>query len=254
MTDSAAGTQDDTRRQAVDQLLAFLAYGELTAFERTATDSRSAPNIADKVELAGHAVTEWEHYELLAARLTERGVDVNAAMGVYEEPLETFHTRTRPRDWHESLMKAYVSDGMVNDFFRSFAEHLDPPTRELIERVLGQTGHTEFIVDRLSKAIADDTRLGGRLALWGRRLVGEALSQAGRVTGRSDSGMIRLLGVESTAGPDASDAGPDAGPDAEGTAGPDAEGTAGTGARISRIFASMTEEHSRRMLALGLSA
>lgn len=232
MTDSAADTRKESRRQAEDQLLAFLAYSELTAFERTATDSRSAPTIADKVELAGHAVTEWQHYELLAARLTERGVDVNSAMSVYEEPLEVFHARTRPRDWHESLMKAYVSDGMVNDFFRTFGEHLDAATRQLIDRVLGRTAHTEFIVEKLTKSIAADDRLGGRLALWGRRLVGEALSQAGQVAERSDSGMIRLIYFSADAEPDAAD----------------------TGARISKIFSMMTEEHSRRMLALGLSA
>ncbi|GAB3564911.1 ferritin-like domain-containing protein [Spelaeicoccus albus] len=223
--------------------MAFLACGELNAFERTATDSRFAPTISDRVELAGHAVTEWRHYELVAGRLTERGVDVNAAMSVYEAPLQTFHDRTRPRDWYESLMKAYVSDGMVNDFYRAFAAHLDPSTRELIERVLGQTGHSAFIVDRLRLAIADDNRLGGRLALWGRRLVGEALSQAGHAAERGGPGMMELLGDDNQQAGAGEESGASSG------AAPDEPG-----ARISRIFAMMTEEHSRRMMALGLSA
>src|SRR3954469_13508862 len=44
---------DDERRQAVIDLLALLAYTELTAFERLAEDARWAPPIGDKGALGG---------------------------------------------------------------------------------------------------------------------------------------------------------------------------------------------------------
>ena len=43
--------------------------------------------------------------------------------------------------------------------------------------------------------IAEDHRLGGRLALWGRRLMGEALTQAQRVAGDRDS-LTALLAYD----------------------------------------------------------
>ena len=43
------------------------------------------------------------------------------------------------------------------------------------------------VVDRVRAAINADPRVGGRLALWGRRLVGEALSQAQRVAAERDA-------------------------------------------------------------------
>ncbi len=47
--------------------------------------------------------------------------------------------------------------------------------------VLADTGHAEFVIARVREAIEADPRVAGRLALWARRLVGEALGQAQRV-------------------------------------------------------------------------
>ena len=43
-------------------LLGALAYGELTAFERLAGDSRLAPTLADKSALAEMSVAEFGHF------------------------------------------------------------------------------------------------------------------------------------------------------------------------------------------------
>ena len=79
------------------------------------------------------------------------------------------------------------------------AELVDPQTRELVLRVLADTGHAEFVIARVRAAIAADPHLGGRLALWARRLVGEALAQAYRVVADRQS-LAGLLGE--TAGAD----------------------------------------------------
>ena len=64
------------------------------------------------------------------------------------------------------------------------------------------TGHANFAVATVRAAIEADPRIGGRLALWGRRLVGEAMSQAQRVAAERD-GLASLLvgGVDRGAGP-----------------------------------------------------
>ena len=51
-------------------------------------------------------------------------------------------------------------------------------TTGLVLAVLDDTGHAGFAVEKVRAAIDEDPRVGGRLALWARRLMGEALSQS----------------------------------------------------------------------------
>ena len=67
--------------------------------------------------------------------------------------LEAFHERTAPGDWLEGLVKAYVGDGIAEDFYREVSAYLDPSTRDLVLEVLEDTGHSEFAVDRVRAAI-----------------------------------------------------------------------------------------------------
>jgi hypothetical protein len=212
----------DTNREAVVELLGALAYGELTAFERLAVDSALAPTLTDKALLAGMAVAEFGHYERLVARLATMGVDAETAMAPFVDALDEFHDMTAPSDWLEGLIKAYVGDGLAGDFYREVAQVLDPETRDFVLDVLADTGHSSFAVDRVRAAIEADPAIAGRLALWARRLVGEALTQAQRVAVRRDA-LANLI-VES-----------------------------GNLAEIGRMFARITDRHSERMAALGLS-
>jgi hypothetical protein len=226
--DDTTRIDDAQYREAVVDLLGALAYGELTAFERLADDASFAPTIADKAALARMAVAEYHHFELLRDRLAALGATPEVAMEPFTEALEAFHERTAPGDWLEGLVKAYVGDGIAEDFYREVSAYLDESTRELVLSVLEDTGHSEFAVDRVRGAIDEDPRLAGRLALWGRRLVGEALSQAQRVAAERDALSSLLVGGIDRPGADL--------------------------AEVGRMFARLTENHTRRMAALGLSA
>ena len=219
--------QDDYRLAVVD-LLGALAYGELTAFERLADDASFAPTIGDKAALAAMAVAEFNHFALLRARLVEMGASADDAMEPFIPALEAFHERTAPGDWLEGLVKAYVGDGIAEDFYREVSAYLDDSTRDLVLSVLEDTGHSQFAVDRVRAAIEADPRLAGRLALWGRRLVGEALSQAQRVAAERDALAMLLVGGVAHRGADL--------------------------AEVGRMFARLTENHTKRMASLGLSA
>jgi hypothetical protein len=209
-------------RAAVADLVGALAYGELIAFERLATDSRLAPTVTDTAELAAMATAEFEHHRRLVAYLRELGVDPEEAMRPFVAALDTFHDSTAPSDWLEGLIKAYVGDGLAADFYREVAAYVDPRTRDLVLDVLADTGHAEFVVDRVRGAVDAEPVLAGRLALWARRLVGEALLQAQRVAVEREA-LARLLGG------------------------------AGDLAEVSRLFARLTERHADRMASLGLS-
>ncbi|MDP9824130.1 hypothetical protein J2S59_003939 [Nocardioides massiliensis] len=213
---------------AVVDLLGAIGYGQLSAFERLAEDAAMAPSIADKVAVATLAAREVNNVTRLRERLGELGADPDEAMAPFKAPLEAFHAHTKPRDWWEGLVKAFVGDALATDFYREIAAFLDVDTRELIIDTLRDTGHAEFVVDRVTTAIAADPRLGGRLALWGRRLMGEALTQAQRVAAERDALVALLSGGVDRPGMDL--------------------------AAVGRMFARLTERHAQRMADLGLDS
>lgn len=176
--DGPRGAATATLDPGVVDLIAVLGYGELSAFDRMAADARYAPTLAGRTALARMAAAEMGHYGLLADFLAAQGVDIEQAMLPFVRPIDAFHDSTAPNSWLESLVKAHVGDGLAADFYREIAEWLDPEPRELVFRVLSDTGHSAFAVREVRRACQQDPRLSGPLALWGRRLLGEALTQA----------------------------------------------------------------------------
>ena len=85
-----------------------------------------------------------------------------------------------------------------------------------------------YVIEQVREGIAADGKLAGRLALWGRRLVGEALSQAQRVAADRDALTSLLTGTVDRPGMDL--------------------------AAMSRMFSRLVENHTSRMTALGLQA
>lgn len=218
---------DPQYRAAVVDLLGALAYGELAAFERLAEDAKLAPTLEDKAALAAMASAEFHHFEQLRDRLAAIGAEPTDAMEPFAAALDGFHRQTAPSDWLEGLVKAYVGDAIASDFYREVAVRLDSDSRALVLAVLDDTGHASFAVEKVRAAIEADPRVGGRLALWARRLMGEALSQAQRVVADRDALSTMLVGGLA----DGFDL-----------------------AEVGRMFTRITEAHTKRMAALGLAA
>ena len=217
-------SSEETDPAALVDLLGALAYGELSAFDRLSQDARLAPTLAGRAALSDMACVEMGHFRSLADRLISLGADPDAAMAPFVTALDLFHDRTEPSTWLEGLVKAYVGDGMGADFYREVAEFVDSSTRALIIEVLADTGSAAFAVREVRAGIAANPALAGRLALWGRRLVGEAISQTQHVLAERDALMMLLI---------------------EG-----AGDLAGATGLINRI----TDKHSARMAELGLDS
>ena len=168
---------------AVIDLLGVLAYAKLGSFERLSLDSSLAPTVADRVTLGRMATVEFNNYEQIALHLTQLGSDPLAAMNPFVEVFDRFNETLTPSDWYEGLVKTYVGDGIIADFYRAVSEYLDPQTAALIESVCADYGHNDYAVTQIRSKIEDDHKVGGRLALWGRRLMGEMISHANVVIG-----------------------------------------------------------------------
>src|SRR3954462_12487179 len=163
------------------------------------------------------------HPGRLTQRLSELGADPSQAMAPFVPALDAFHESTRPSTWLEGLVKAYVGDGLASDFYREIAAFLPHPDRALVMDVLADTGHADFAVREVRAAIRANRTVAGRLALWGRRLVGEAISQSQAVIAEHDQ-LAELI-------------------------------IAGTGdlAGIGRLIERITAAHTDRMKRLGLN-
>ena len=225
---SLAGAPDNLpnvpSREAVVDLLGALAYGQLSAFDHLADDAGLAPTLGGRAEMSAMAAREFGHYERIAQRLSELGAVPEDAMAPFVAALESYHALTQPSTWLESVVKAYVGDGMAADFYREVAAFVDDGTRDLIREVVAESGRAEFAVRVVDAAVAEQPSIAGRLALWGRRLVGEAISQTQHVLADRDS--LTVLLVEGTGD------------------------LTGVAALITRI----TDRHAERMAALGLDS
>ena len=205
---------------AVD-LFGLVAYGELLAFDRLAADARLAPDLRRRAALSEMAATEIAHYRWLTDRIAARGVTPEEAMAPYVEALRAYHDSTEPRDWAEAVTKAYVGDAITDDFLRGIADGLDGPDRTLLLDVLHDSRYAEFAAAEIRAAIEADPRAAGRLSMWARRLLGEALSQAGRVAAADRGALVALIGR--------------------------------TGGDVPGLLHRLTEAHTARMTAVGLN-
>ena len=222
-TSGSAAVPDPRAQIAVIDLLGALAYGELSAFDRLAEDARGAPSLAGRAALSAMAAAEMGHFQLLADHLAGLGVTAEDAMRPFVPAIDSYHRVTAPHDWLESLIKAYLGDGLAADFYRQVADWLPEPTSALVRGVLDDTGHAAFAEREVTAAIRGSRQVRDRLALWGRRLLGEAISQAQHVVAERDElAEFFVTGSGDLSG-------------------------------IAALFKNLHNEHARRMAALGLS-
>lgn len=211
---------DDAQR-AVVELLGLLAYAELDAFDRMAADARLAPDLTRRAILSEMAGREIDNFRRLAERLRELGADPETAMTPFVGPLQDYHAKTEPNDWLEALTKAYIGEGLADDFYREIAGFLQSPDRELVLDVLHESRFEEFTAEEIRAAIAADPKVANRLSMWARRLSGEALSQAQRVA-MAHTDLVTLVMV-------------------------------GAGDQAGALFKRLTSAHASRMTSVGLN-
>ncbi len=210
-----------TRLDVAHQLLGLLACGEVFGFHTLADAAARSAEFQQAVTLMAMANEHTDGYGRTRQRLLDHGIDADTLIASFAEPLAKYYARTRPSDEFQALLKAYVGTGIAADFVREMAANLDSETKDFVADVVSRPRADEVVVPRLRAVMAQDNQRVGPMALWGRRLMGEALSQAQRVAvDRPD--LVTLI-----VGPD------------------DLEG-------FQQMIARMTASHSDRMRALGL--
>jgi tRNA-(MS[2]IO[6]A)-hydroxylase (MiaE)-like len=221
----------DAPAASVD-LLGAVAYGALTAFTRLAADAALAPDLTGRAEMAALAAVEMAHVERVRAHLAARDVDLVTAMAPFAAVLDAFAARTASRDWGEALVGAYVGRTLAVDLVAATgavgAEGPDGQddggeAAELLRgpdagrEAAGESGFDAFAERAVAELLADE-RTRAKLALWGRRLLGETLAAAAEALDEHPATSAALLGGTSRAA----------------------------------VFKALKSRHARRLRALGL--
>ncbi|MDQ1531042.1 MAG: hypothetical protein QOE37_1147 [Microbacteriaceae bacterium] len=203
-------------------LLARAAYLQLSLFETASAIAGRATDLADREAITRVAAVILEQHTALVALLTEHGKDAAAVMQPYTADIDRYWRRLGETPWFESVLTLHLATGLLDDFFAQLGAGLPGSDGQRVREVLGRDIGQDVLVAILSGAIAGDRRLRSRLALWGRRIVGDTL-------------LVARSALEATA---------------------DVEGVPATTdeRRVEPVLTDLIAAHTRRMDRLGLTA
>lgn len=191
------------------------AYLQLVIFQTLSGVVAQAPTLASKESVSRVAALSLAKHHGLIDEIVRTGAEPGATMQPYAASIDNFARVTAGADWHEMLVSSYVTAGLLDDFSKTLASNLQGDAASRISALLaGDDGHI-LIASELSAAIAQNPVIAHRLAMWGRRLVGDTL-------------LVARSALNTNSHPDE--------------------------ARLEPIFSELIAAHTRRMDALGLTA
>lgn len=162
---------------ALETFLGQAAYLQLALFESLGRAATIAPSTRTKALTGLVATSTLERHKALLAEIERAGGDAADVMQPHVALIDEFQRRTTSDDWYESMLSTYVAAGLLNDVFSRLAAGLPGEYRDHVVTAFeaGAAADETEIVAVLSLAISADPKLASRLALWGRRLVGDTL-------------------------------------------------------------------------------
>lgn len=148
-----------------------------------------APSLESRVVLAEVVRIHAARASDFARILESEPVDAAEAMRPYAETTRSFAAAIEGADWYEQVLALHVVSGLLVDFFVAIAPGLPSDDRDAMLRTLRSESTHALLVGLLQQAIEATPRLSDRLAVWGRRIVGDALLQMYlAVNGPDDAG------------------------------------------------------------------
>jgi hypothetical protein len=153
--------------------LGQVAYFELAVFESLTRAISSAPGLAAKEGLTAAAGEVLAKHHGVVAELRALKVDPATAMQPFASAIDRFEKLSHGRDWYEMLLGVYLTAGFLDDFFIRLLAGLPAEMGKRLEILLEPDRSADVIVTELRAGIEADETLSSRLALWGRRLVGD---------------------------------------------------------------------------------
>ncbi|MEP6481643.1 MAG: ferritin-like fold-containing protein [Rhodoglobus sp.] len=199
------------------EFLGRAAYVQLTLFENLSRAIATAPTVAAKAAIGRAAELSIGKHRALADEIVRAGSTPAEAMAPNTAGIDEFERTVHGADWHENLVSCLLTAGFLDDFFVRLAAGLPGDVARRVEKIYATGSAENVIAGEISAAITAQPALASRLAMWGRRLVGDTLLVARASLHYSDNHK--------------SDE-----------------------SRIEPVFTELIAAHTRRMDALGLTA
>jgi hypothetical protein len=197
--------------------LGQVAYVQLAVFEEISDAIEGAPDVPSKQRLTVPAGVALDKYERLVAELRRRVDDPNEVISPFTAGIDRYRALVKGSDWHEQLLSVYLTAGILDDFFTLLASGLPGDVSSRCIAILTADSGRASLAEVLGQAIGPDPVLGSRLALWGRRVVGDTL-------------LVARSAIHLTGNPESDEQ------------------------RIEPVFTEIIASHTRRMDGLGLTA
>jgi len=197
--------------------LGQVAYFELAVFETLSRAVSESPTLSSKEGLSAVAGDALTKHHGIVAELRKLKVDPAVAMEPFTASIDRFKELTRGNDWLETLVSVYITGGFLDDFFQRIVGALPKALASRVQQLIEPDREAAIIVEQLQAAIDADPAVASRLALFGRRLLGDAILLArNAIAGSGDKAHDE--------------------------------------ARVEPVFSDLIGAHSRRMDALGFTA
>jgi len=154
------------------------AYAALAEFERLTALLPLAPGLADRMAVAEVIAQRYARYRELLERAGGAG-DPQPAMTAAAPAIEDARRRVESEDWWQALAAAVLGGALTDELFEIMlgdrAEAAEPEQEGAASADVEAKAADAWAAQRLRAALADDPVLAARIAMWGRRLVGEAI-------------------------------------------------------------------------------
>ncbi len=197
--------------------LGQVAYVQLAIFEELSDAIGRAPTVAAKQALAPAAGQALDKHERFVAEIRRRVDTPSEIIAPFTPGIDRYRALVKGADWYEQLASVYLTSGILDDFFTLLAAGLPGDIGPRCVAILDAETGRDAIDRILSEAITGDPVLGSRLAMWGRRVVGDTL-------------LVARSAIHLTGNPESDEQ------------------------RIEPVFTEMIAAHTRRMDRLGLTA
>jgi hypothetical protein len=175
--------------------LGQVAYVQLAVFEEIADAMEAAPSAAGKHALSNAAGLALGKHEQLVGEILRRADEAAAVIQPFVAGIDEYRRLVKGADWYEQLTSVYLTAGILDDFFLLLAAGLPSDVGTRCVAILSAENGRRPMVEVLSTAVTGDPVLGSRLALWGRRVVGDTLlvaRSAIHLTGNLESDEQRI--------------------------------------------------------------
>ncbi len=160
---------------SADIYLGQLAHLLVTIAEQLELQSETAGDQALSKKLHLLSNKYYSKHSELVPLLSKSGVEVSQLEALYGTSINQLLERTKGNDFYEELMRNYIVFGMLEDSYRRLAKGLTPAKRLKVEELLFAQELEKLSQSTLFGAIAQDSKLGHRMALYGRMVVADVL-------------------------------------------------------------------------------